>query len=76
MFIDFFFYFMCVTMMVFNVFVNDTVQLLYISITLYKYSHVMNCDCACNSHHCCDDCWLSEYYNCLKLTDINKSTSW
>jgi len=25
-----FFYFMCVTMMVFNVFVNDTVQLLYV----------------------------------------------
>jgi len=34
MFIAFFFNFMCVTMMVFNVYVNDTVQLLYININL------------------------------------------
>jgi len=53
-------------MMVFNVCVNDTVQLLYITSTLYKYSLVMSCDCSCNSHHYCDDCWLSVYYNGLK----------
>jgi len=29
-----FFYFMCVTMMVFNICVNGTVQLLYISLNL------------------------------------------
>jgi len=44
-----------------NVCVNDTVQLLYISIILL----VMSFDWSCDSHLCCD-WWLSVYYNGTK----------
>jgi len=55
---------MCVTMMVFNVCVNGTVQLLYISLNLLmKEILVMSFDWSSNFDHCCDYCWLSVYYN-------------
>jgi len=43
------FYFMCVIMMVFNVCVNDTVQLLHISVSKTV------CDELCDSHQCSND---------------------
>jgi len=45
-------------MMVFNVCVNDSVQLLYLNL-LMEEMLVMIFDWSCDSHLCCDDCWLS-----------------
>jgi len=46
--------------MVFNVCVNDNVQLLYVSSKLLvEKLLVMSFDKSCDFNHCCDDCWLS-----------------
>jgi len=60
---------MCVTILVFNVCVNDTVQLLNINL-LVEELFVMSFDWSCDSNHCCDDCWLSVYYTLPSLFNI------
>jgi len=50
-------------MMVFNVCVNDTVQLLYNSMNFLEEELIMmSFDWSCDFHYGCD-CWLSVYYN-------------
>jgi len=57
-----FFKFQHVTMMVFNVCVNDTVQLLYSSINfIVEDLLMMTFDWSCDPPHGYD-CWLSVYY--------------
>jgi len=55
-------------MMVFNVCVNDTVQLLNSSINfLVEEMIMMSFDWSFDSHYCCD-WWLSVYCNWTKQT--------
>jgi len=42
----------------------------------YHDGVMMSFDSSCNFHHCCDDCWLSVYYNQWYKTDINFSKGW
>jgi len=36
----------------------------------YHDGVMMSFDSSCNFHHCCDDCWLSVYYNGTKQISI------
>jgi len=62
-------------MMVFNVCVNDTEELLYISMNfLVEDLLMMSFDWFFDSHYCCD-CWLSVYYNGIKQILILQKVS-
>jgi len=63
-------------MMVFNVCVNEAVQLLNSSINslVEELIMMMSLDWSYDSHYCCD-CWLSMYYNWTKQILILQKVS-